>query len=71
MKELYTINLNGTKLELVDFFARTTARTALDKANEAKNTADEAKNTADEAKNTADSKVSISYNENTSTIVIN
>lgn len=56
MKELYTINLNGTKLEVVDFFARTTARTALDKANE--------------AKNTADSKVSISYNENTSTIVI-
>lgn len=57
MKELYTINLNGTKLEVVDFFARTTARTALDKANE--------------AKNTADNKVSISYNENTSTIVIN
>lgn len=57
MKELYTINLNGTKLEVVDFFARTTARTALDKANE--------------AKNTADSKASISYNENTSTIVIN
>lgn len=57
MKELYTINLNGTKLEVADFFARTTARTALDKANE--------------AKNTADSKVSISYNENTSTIVIN
>lgn len=57
MKELYTINLNGTKLEVVDLFARTTARTALDKANE--------------AKNTADSKVSISYNENTSTIVIN
>lgn len=64
MKELYTINLNGTKLEVVDFFARTTARTALDKANEAKNT-------ANEAKNTADSKASISYNENTSTIVIN
>ena len=57
MKELYTINLNGTKLEVVDMFARTTARTALDKANE--------------AKNTADSKVSISYNENTYTIVIN
>ena len=57
MKELCTINLNGTKLEVVDFFARTTARTALDKANE--------------AKNTADSKVSIRYNENTSTIVIN
>lgn len=57
MKELYTINLNGTKLEVVDMFARTTARTALDKANE--------------AKNAADSKVSISYNENTSTIVIN
>lgn len=57
MKELYTINLNGTKLEVVDMFARTTARTALDKANE--------------AKKTADSKVSISYNENTSTIVIN
>ena len=57
MKELYTINLNGTKLEVVDFFARTTARTALDKANE--------------AKNTADSKVSTRYNENTSTIVIN
>ena len=57
MKELYTINLNGTKLEVVDLFARTTARTALDKANE--------------AKNIADSKVSISYNENTSTIVIN
>lgn len=57
MKELYTINLNGTKLEVVDFFARTTARTALDKANE--------------AKNTADSKASISYNENTSTLVIN
>lgn len=57
MKELYTINLNGTKLEVVDMFARTTVRTALDKANE--------------AKNTADSKVSISYNENTSTIVIN
>lgn len=57
MKELYAINLNGTKLEVVDFFARTTARTALDKANE--------------AKNTADNKVSISYNENTSTIVIN
>lgn len=57
MKELYTINLNGTKLEVVDIFARTTAKTALDKAND--------------AKNTADSKVSISYNENTSTIVIN
>ena len=57
MKELYTINLNGTKLEVVDVFARTTARTALDKSNE--------------AKNTADSKVSIGYNENTSTIIIN
>lgn len=57
MKELYTINLNGTKLEVVDVFARKTANIALDKANE--------------AKNTADSKVSIGYNENTSTIVIN
>lgn len=57
MKELYTINLNGTKLEVVDVFARTTASRALDKANE--------------AKNAADSKVSIGYNEKTSTIVIN
>ena len=70
MPSLKNINLNGTLLEITDSTARSSAESAVSKANNAQTTADSALTKANSAQTTADSKALITYSENEMTLFI-